>query len=218
MDKVVEKKVKVENLLLKKIRIIVFNIFVGFFNWFVVLLCLVVLGASYLWLIKPKYDFIASNKEFAFREDEYDEKVKYLKQLSDIKNLYKGINQSDKDKIDLILSARQDLDRLKIILLREVDKASKERGALADNVVITPLDNSMEKLIKINEEVKNKSHFSKLRLVQVSFSAKNISYEQLKRLLARLEFSLRIMDVTDLKFDPLAKEATIKLVTYYLEQ
>ncbi|MCX6792483.1 MAG: hypothetical protein NTY12_00480 [Candidatus Falkowbacteria bacterium] len=210
---------KPENALLKNVRVVAFNIFAGFFNWFIILICLIILAAGYWWLIKPKYDFINNDTELSFRKTEYDEKVSYLKQLNDIKNLYKtSINQSDKDKIDLILSAGQDIDRLKIILLREVDKAVKERGAIIDNVVITPLDNSKEKMIKISDESKKGQSFDKLGLVQVSFDVKSINYEQLKRLLARLESSLRIMDVTDLNFDPVARSGGVKLLTYHLEQ
>jgi len=218
MDKVTIKTSRPESLLLKNIRIILFNIFSGFFNWFIILICLIILAAGYWWLIKPKYDFIASNQELNFREKEYIEKVAYLKQLNETKNLFKTINQSDKDKIDTMLSANQDLDRLKIVLLREMDKVVKERKATVDDVVITPLDNSSSKFIKINEASKKSTTFDKLRLVQVTFTAKGINYDQLKKLLTRLETSLRLMDVTDLNFDPSSGEAGVKLLTYYLDK
>lgn len=218
MEKINVKINHAGNPLFQKIRVILFNVFAGFFNWFIILICLILLIVGYLWLLKPKYTFIASNQELTIREKEYEEKVTYLKQLNDIKNLYKSISQADKDKIDLILSSGQDLDKLKIILLREVDKVGKERGATVDNIVITPLDNSRDKFITISSSSKKKALPDKLSLVQVSFTAKNINYDQLKKLLVRLESSLRIMDVTDLTFDPSARETGIKLFTYYLQK
>jgi hypothetical protein len=217
MDQINLKMNRPENPVLKNIRVVAFNIFAGFFNWFIILVCLIIIVAGYWWLLKPKYNFIASDQELTFRSKEYDEKVAYLKQLGDIKNLYKSINQSDKDKIDLILSANQDLDRLKIVLLREMDKVGKERGATIDDVVITPLDNSRDKIINLKGDNAKSPSFDKLSLIQVSFSAKSISYDQLKKLLARLETSLRIMDVTELNFDPKARVAGVKLVAYYLQ-
>lgn len=218
MDKINLKISRPDNQLLKNIKVLLFSAFASFFNWFIILICLIIMGASYVWLIKPKYDFIASNQELNFRNIEYEEKVNYLKQLNEIKTLYKSIGQADKDKIDLILSSRQDLDRLKIILLREVDKAAKEQGATVDDVVITPLDNSKEKIIKIKDDNKKAIIFDKLRLVQVTFNVKGIDYEKLKKLLVRFESSLRVMDITDLNFEPKSRQASIKLVTYYLEK
>jgi hypothetical protein len=217
MDKIKLKTSKPVNPALKNLGILMFNYFAKFFNLFIILVCVIVLVAGYWWLIKPKYDFIATNQELTFREREYENKVEYLKQLGEIKNLYKSISQADKDKIDIILAWRQDVDRLKIALLRQVDKVGKEKGVTVDNIVITPLDNSFEKLIKINEPFKQNGLSDKLKLMQITFDVNNLSYAQLKQFLNRLEISLTIMDVTKLIFDPGTKQAKIELVTYYLE-
>lgn len=219
MEKINLKMKNEPSQLVKSIGTVLFNVFANFFNWFVIIICLAILVSGYWWLIRPKYDFIASDQELSFREREYEDKVQYLKQLNEVKNLYKSINQVDKDKIDSMLSARQDIDRLKIVLLREIGQVGKETGATLDNIVITPLDNSAGKFITIGAPAPaNNQLFSKLKLVQISFSAKTVDYASVKKLLTRLEKSLRIMDVTKINFDPGARQASVELVTYHLEQ
>jgi len=203
----------------KNLGVVLFNVFANFFNWFVIIICLMIMISGYWWLIKPKYDFIASDQELNFREREYEDKINYLKQLNEIKNLYKSINQADKDKIDAMLSTRQDLDRLKIILLREIGQLGKERNVAVDNIAITPLDNSSTKFITLAQQpTPTNPLFGKLQLVQVSFVIKNVDYENLKKFLGRLETSLRVMDVTKISFEPSARQVAVELVTYYLQK
>ncbi len=217
MANIIFKKKHEPSQALKNLQVVLFNLFAGFFNWFIIVICLTILIVGYWWLIKPKFDFISSDQELTFREREYEDKVTYLKQLNEVKNLYKTISQSDKDKIDAMLSANQDIDRLKIILLREIGQVGKQQKINVSNIVITPLDNSREKLIKIAEEPKQSPLLDKLKLVQVTFLAEQIDYVGLKRTLSDLEKSLRLMDITRVTFDPSARKASIELVTYYLE-
>jgi len=218
-NKINLKSNKESSQLVKSIGAMMFNVFASFFNWFVMVICLLILISGYWWLIKPKYDFIASDQELTFREKEYEDKVTYLKQLNEVKNIYKNINQSDKDKIDSMLSVRQDVDRLKIILLREVGQLAKETGAALDNVVISPLDNSTGKFLNIAEsQSSNNPLYAKLKIVSVSFSLRTVDYTAVKNILTRLEKSLRVMDVTKLSLDPNGKSASVELMTYYLEQ
>lgn len=203
--------------LAKNIGVVLFNVFANFFNWLIIIVCLFILIVGYWWLIRPKYEFIASDQELAFRAREYEDKVAYLKQLNEIKNLYKNINQADKDKIDVILSSNQDLDRLKIILLKEVSQLSKEQPIAISNIVITPLDNSKEKFIKIGQAPKDSPLYNKLQIVQISFVIQNIDYPILKNLFTRLEKSLHIMDVFDFNFDPAGRQVSVVLFTYYLQ-
>jgi hypothetical protein len=217
MANIIFKKKHEPSQLMKNLQVVLFNIFAGFFNWFIIVICLTILIVGYWWLIKPKYDFISSDQELTFREREYEDKVTYLKQLNEVKNLYKGISQADKDKIDIMLSANQDIDRLKIILLREIGQVGKQQKIGVSNIAITPLDNSKEKLIKIAQEPKPSPMLEKLKLVQVTFLAEQIDYAGLKRMLTELEKSLRLMDITKVNFDPSARKASVELVTYYLE-
>ncbi len=204
---------------LKNLGVVLFNVFANFFNWFVILICLTILVSGYWWLIKPKYDFIASDQELNFREREYEDKINYLKQLNEVKAVYKSINQADKEKIDAMLSSQQDLDRLKIILLREIGQLGKERNVAVDNIAITPLDNSSSKFITIAQApTATNPLFGKLQLVQVSFVIKNVDYDNMKKFLGRLETSLRVMDVTKISFEPSARQVAVELVTYYLQK
>lgn len=210
------KIIKPPSQLFKNLGVVLFNVFASFFNWFVIIICLMILLVGYLWLVKPKYDFIASDQELNFREKEYETKVSYLKQLNEVKNLYKSISQDDKDKVNTILSINQDLDRLKIILLREIGQVGKEQKVAVDNIVITPLDKSRDKLIKIVAPSKNNPLLDKIQIVKVSFSLQTVDYDQIKKVLARLENSLRLMDVTNINFIPTTHSCSVELFAYYL--
>lgn len=220
MAQIVFKKENKENKepsqLVKNLSVMLFNIFANFFNWFIIIICLFILIIGYWWLVKPKYEFIASDQELQFRAREYEDKVNYLKQLTEVKNLYKAIGQNDKDKVDLILSSRLDIDRLKIILLRELSKVGKDLRTPVDKIVITPLDNSKEKLLNIAAAPGSNPLYNKLQIVEISFIVQSTEYNSLKQFMSRLEKSLRIMDVTKVDFDPTNKQATITLRTYYL--
>jgi hypothetical protein len=204
--------------LFKNLGVVLFNVFASFFNWFVIVVCLIILIVGYWWLIKPKYDFIASNQELTFREREYETKVSYLKQLNEIKSLYRSITPGDKDKVSTILSINQDLDRLKIILLREISQVGKEQQIPIDNIVITPLDSSRDNLIKLVSPSKEAALMNKLHIIKISFTLQEINYDQIKKVLLRLESSLRLMDITSINFNPVARNAGLELFAYYLEK
>ncbi len=203
--------------MLKNIATVLFTFFANFFNWFIIVVCLVVLISGYWFLIKPKYDFIISDQEITVKEKEYEDKVNYLKQLGEVKNLYKTITDSDKEKVDYILSSSMDIDALKIALLREVGYLGRLYRVTVDNVVITPLDNSSDKFLVIAEPPKPSSQLQNFQIVTVSFSLGGVDYPRLKQVLAKIERSLRIMDVVSVDYNPDSRTANVVLYAYYLK-
>ncbi len=203
--------------LFKNIATVLFTFFANFFNWFIVVICFVILISGYMFLIKPKYEFIISDQEVAIKEKEYEDKVNYLKQLGEVKNLYQTITDADKEKIDFILSANQDLDALRIVLLREVGFLGRLYRVNIDNVVITPLDTSDGKLLTIAQEPKPNPELANLQIVTVSFSVTGVDYSRLKQMILKIEQNLRIMDVVRLDYNPQARSANLVLYTYYLK-
>lgn len=195
-----------------------FSLFANFFNWFVVFVCLVVLAAGYWFLIRPKYEFVASNQEIADEERQYEQKVTYLKQLNEIKNLYRAISVTDKDKIDSMLSVSEDVDALKIALLRDIGFVARLNKARVENMETTVVDNPGDKFVSIAENRESNALSPNLKLVTVSFTLKDVDYDRLKKILTRLERSLRILDVSKLDFNPKENEAKLEVFAYYLEQ
>jgi len=200
----------------KKNLAISFSFFAQFFNWFIVIICVCVLGAGYWWLIRPKYIFVTSNQEVVRAEKQYEQKISYLKQLNEVKNIYRSISQSDKDKIDTILSSNFDIDALKISLLREISFVGRLNGVSVDNIDAVPLDNSQDKFLTLSPDKKIQS--DKLKIVKVSFTLNGANYDSLKRIVGRLEKNLRLMDVTQFDFNPSSNQAKVELFAYYLQK
>ncbi len=192
--------------------------FANFFNIFVVIMCGLILAAGYWFLIKPKYDFVASNQRVLEEEKIYQQKVKYLKQLTEIKTLYANVSAEDKKKIDAILSAGQDVDTMKIALLREISYIGKANGASVENPESTVLDTADGKFLALKKSREAMPANAPIDLIKISFTLEKTDYEQLKRILVRLERSVRLLDVTSIDFDPALRRAKIELYAYHLKK
>ncbi|HRH33287.1 MAG TPA: hypothetical protein PK720_04085 [bacterium] len=191
--------------------------FANYFNWFVLLVCVIILFSGYWWLIKPKYNVIIRDELIKKEEKIYDDKMTYLQQLDEVKDLYKKISDSDKNKIDTILSAGQDIDTVKINLLKEITYLGKINNAIVEKLDITPLDNSEGKFIDLVKNPRLNFKNENLQIMIVSFKLNGVDYESLKRIVGRFEKNLRLMDITKLEFDPANQTATIELNVYYLK-
>lgn len=189
------------------------GIFANFFRWFIVLACVIILGSGYWWLLKPKYDLIINDEEFKKEEKIYQDKVAYLQQLRAAKNAYDKISSTDKNKIDTVLAAGQDIETLKINLLQQLTALAKLNGATIESMEINPLDNSSEKLINITKERRASGN---LQIIQLSFTITEVDYQPVKRMLERLERSLHLMDVSKFEYNPADRSATLEVFTYYL--
>ncbi len=192
--------------------------FANFFNLFVVLMCLLILAAGYLFLIKPKYDFVASNQRVIEEEKMYQQKIDYLKQLNEIKALYATVSAEDKSKIDTVLSAGQDIDSLKIALLREIGYIGRINGASVENLEPKVLDNTDGKFISLKKGRDTMPANAPLDIILITFTLEKTDYEQLQRILVRLERSIRLLDVTAVDFDPALRRAKIELYAYHYKK
>ncbi len=201
---------------LAKPSLISLNIFANFFNWFVVLICVIVLASGYWWLIKPKYEVVINDEAFKQQEKIYQDKIEYLKKLTEVKNVYNNITAEEKEKIDAIISAREDIESLKIDILKEISYLGKLNKVQIESFEITPLDNSKDKFINLVNDKQASIAGDKLQIITVSFVIKEVEYDQLKRILTRFEKSLRFVDITKLSYNPDVKQANVELYAYHL--
>ncbi len=194
------------------------HFFANFFNFFVVLMCVVILAVGFWFLIRPKYQLVTSDQEVIEERKVYQQKLLYLKQLNEIKTLYATVSESDKKKIDSVLSAGQDVDTLKIALLREIGYIGKIHGAAVQNMDVQLLDTSEGKLISLNKKTGTFSGGKGVELINVTFNLEKVDYDQLKRILVRFERSLRLLDVKSLEYDPALRRAKVSLYAYHLKK
>jgi len=199
-----------------KPSLISLNIFANFFNWFVILICVIVLASGYWWLLKPKYDVVVNDEAYKQQEKIYQDKIAYLQKLVAVKNVYNNIPDEDKKKIDAIISAGEDFESLKINILKEITYLGKLHEVPIESFELTPLDNSEDRFINIVSENQSVAG-NNLQIIIVSFVMKDIEYATLKKILTRFEQSLRFIDVTKLSYNPDSKQADIELFTYYLQ-
>lgn len=192
------------------------GIFANYFSWFIVLVCVAVLTGGYVWLLKPKYDVINNNDQYKREEEIYQEKVTYLRQLRDVKDIYDSISNEDKNKIDSVLSVGKDLETLKLNLLQDLTYLAKINKAKISDLEITPLDNSEEKYVNLVKEKTSSLNTSRVQIITVNFVVNSVEYTGLKRILERLERNLNLMDVVNVDYNPELKQATLQLYTYYL--
>lgn len=192
--------------------------FANFFNIFVVLMCCLILAAGYWFLIRPKYQFVASNQRVMDAEKEYRQKAEYLKQLNEIKALYAKVAPEDKAKIDAVLSAGKDIDVLKIALLREIGYIGKINGATVENLQPTVLDTAQGKFLALKKGRAGMPNDAPLDIIKISFTLNQVDYEQLKRIIVRLESSIRLLDITSLDFDPALRRAKVELYAYHFKK
>jgi hypothetical protein len=201
---------------LVKPSLVSLNIFANFFNWFVVLICIIVLASGYWWLLKPKYDVVVNDEAYKQQEKIYQDKITYLKKLNEVKNVYNTITDQEKEKIDAIISAREDIDSLKIDILKEISDLGKLNDVQMEGFELTPLDNSQDRFVSIANNKLSSIAGDDLQIIVVSFVIKEVEYDQLKRILIRFEKSLRFMDITKFSYNPDVKQANIELYAYHL--
>lgn len=194
------------------------HFFAYFFNYFVVLMCIVVLAAGFWFLILPKYRFVKSDQRVIEEVNVYKQKLSYLKQINQIKALYATVSVEDKKKIDQMLSAGEDGDSLQIALLREISYIVKAQGAIVETPQIQELDTSAGKFIDLNKEKNNTPTDPNVRIIDINMTISHLSYDQLKAILARWERSLRLLDVVKLDYDPALSRAKVELYAYHLQK
>lgn len=192
------------------------GILANFFHWFIVLACVAVLASGYLWLLKPKYQLIVNDDAFKREEKLYQDKVAYLRQLRDAKSAYDDISDEEKRKIDSLLSTGQDIETLKINLLRELTYLGKIYKAKIEDVQMTPLDNSQEKFITIVKDRQSALTNSNVQIITMDLTISEVDYLPLKRILERLERNLHLMDVVKFDYQPEDRQAILEIYTYYL--
>lgn len=191
------------------------GILANFFHWFIVLVCVIVLASGYWWLLRPKYTVIINDDAFKREEKLYQDKVAYLRQLREAKNAYDTISNEEKDKIDTLLSVGQDIETLKINLLRELTYLGKIYGATIEEVQMTPLDNSQEKFVSIVKDKQSALTGNKVQIIILNFTISEIEYASLKRMIERLEKNLHLMDIVHFEYEPENKQAILEVYTYY---
>ncbi|MCK5212270.1 hypothetical protein KAJ89_06215 [Candidatus Parcubacteria bacterium] len=172
-----------------------------------------ILTFGYFYILKPKYESIA--KEISATNEEKENKkadmVRILSRLSTYRNNYNAISHSDRERVEYLLPA----DPAPEILFLQMENLADQLGLLLVSLTVQPKTNDASQKKPISQKVTNiKVQGVELIAVQAMFVG--VDYKGLKMLLRRVEKNIRLMDITNLEFNPGAQTAVIELNTYYL--
>jgi hypothetical protein len=200
-----------------KLNLLMFKYF-SYLNYVAAVL---IIGAGFIFIIRPKYGEIGNEVEakLAGYRFQLDERDNYLNRLIDLNRIYEKIDKSNRDKIGGMLPE----DYNGTDLMRQLEKIVKSNGAL-----LTSLN-----IIADGEAIKSKNSKSKsagsggsspqrtvpenVGKIYAELEIEGVNYSVLKKLLASLENSIRLIDVEEVNFIPEDMTVKIQLAAYYLK-
>lgn len=199
----------------------VFDFFVRFFAWFIVIVCLAILFSGYWFLLKPKVDSITVDRENLSRDEDYLAKSDYLIKMNEIIKMYNDISREDKNRIEYILSSKYDFPRLKTVITRELNVLveslnPKDKSPIVniESIEVVDLDNPADKFPSI-VQVDRGPLVNQIGIAETSVTISGLDYIQFKEIMKELRTNLRLMDVIHLEYDPVAVIAKLKILVYY---
>jgi len=181
---------------------------------------LVVLTAGYFLLIQPKYQEMRGENEMTSQElqQAYAAKQTLLGNLNQLEQSYNQIKQADKDKINAMLPAKAEVERL----ISELEAIVLKNGLILASLSIEPQEKAKT---STKVEIKDENSGQKLKiaempegvaLVKISMGIVGSDYNGLKNLLRTIENNLRLLDIDKLDYNNAENKASLDLTAYYL--
>ncbi len=211
-----EKKTN-NNLFLQQKRAL--NLFLlHYFKHLAILSAFFILIFGLFYIVEPRYEKMNKivEEDRKKKEAEIAEIKNYLSQVEKLKEDFYSIPQNEVKRINRMVPSEFSPEDL----FPEIESLVKDKGTVVsieingDDKEVAK-DSLMQQLLKKVSKVKeNKSPLGK---IYISLDIVGINYSNLKKLLFDLENNLRLMDVTDVNFNPEEKTVNLKITTYYLK-
>lgn len=192
------------------------NIFLmRYFRLIIIAVCILLIAASYLYLIKPKYSKIS---EIETKSKENNEAIRndlasYYLQLEKYSQSYEKIDQEIVDKINIMLPENSKSEEL----LSQIEDIVRNRALSLSSIEIE-VDETKSSASNIkagaNKDAKG-SLPANVGIMKIKLEVLGVNYEKLKNLLSSLENNLRLMDIENLEFSPTDRKASFEISTYY---
>ncbi len=200
------------------------NIFLDrYFGAIAIITAVIVLVLGNLLLVWPKYKQIINDIESAEKKEslDYAKRQKYLNQLKELKSEYQKISQDDIKKIEIMLPQENNKEEL----LAQMENLISKNGFLLTDLRVEDVAAKQESSAGA---AKGQSAGDKglivqaakpgLNKVKININVVGTDYEGLKRLLGVIENNLRLMDVTNLFFDPEGRKSSLEMYAYYVDR
>ncbi|NCN25853.1 hypothetical protein COT94_01765 [Candidatus Falkowbacteria bacterium CG10_big_fil_rev_8_21_14_0_10_37_14] len=180
------------------------------FFWLInLIVIIIVFVVAYLFFLRPQYLNIVSNAKVNRAADSYLEQLMYYKQLLELKQVYLKIDQTDREKINSIVSVANEKNEL----FREFQYIIFSKGMTT--VSIEPVemdDNFVPPALSINSRGGNL--LASRRSIKTTIKIADANYTNLLDMLKVLELNQRIMDVSKINYDPAKHTAELEVLTY----
>jgi hypothetical protein len=201
------------------------NFFSVYFKFIILIVVLLIFVASYIYILKPKYDKAVE----AVKGNIVSQERVYLQQLNKLNNfkqlvaVYSKIPSDEKDKLNNLLPP----DYIKEQLFIELGYIIPQNGHN-----LTYLDFQKDKEIESEQEDQRRVNTEEelfalsfldelppdIGYINAEIRVANSTYNGVKNILKLLENNLRLIDVYEISFSPEDEVLELSFVTYYLDE
>ena len=188
-----------------------------YFGFIVVLAVVLLLYASYFYIIKAKQDNIKNNVEAANENKENHKAMlgKKLEKLQEYHLAYESVSETEKQKISIMIPEKAD----KFFLFTNMEAFILRQGLILDSIEIyesQTANNSRSR--RVETDVGTAAPVSDIDELKIDLSISGVSdYEHFKKVLFTFEKKLQILDINELNFDMEAGALNLTVTSYYLK-
>jgi len=187
------------------------------FNLVIVAIVLVLLFASYLLIIRPKFEttLVAIKSNIDQRETFYQSQRQKLVNLQAAVALYRKIGTDNIDKVNSILPDEYAKEKL----FGELEDLLSSKGLMLDSLQLSKEgeDNDDGPMVPRDQNSLSIPHSQNIGIIRAEMSLSSVDYVALKNLLPLLETQLQLIDVESLDFDPAGETVKLVYYTYYFK-
>jgi hypothetical protein len=185
-------------------------------RYFIVLnifIVIVILLASYFFLIKPKIDLtITGIKEnISIQQNALNVQRKKLADMEAALDFYRQIGDQELDEIISVLPNKYPKEKL----FGEIEDVIIQNGFRLSDISL----NLMEEvdLESLAPEINSLSSANNLGIIDINMTVSLVDYSNLKQFLSILERNLPLMDILNLSFSPGGDSLGLEVRTYYFK-
>ncbi|MEI7452089.1 MAG: hypothetical protein WCK37_02665 [Candidatus Falkowbacteria bacterium] len=209
-----------------------------YFGIVIAVVVVLIMSASYLYVLKPEYDGIIKNVNTTFFEK--NQLLPKYRESDSYKNIAKGYNIIDKTDVARVNAMIPD-EYIKEDLFTEIIFIVAHNGFKVNSLDVTKYSNKSATpaipggSARVANDAKTAALASAMPAtstattlvvnlpngvgaMNVKLSVSDITYKDFSKLLNTLEESLRLLDISDVTYNPGSKSAVFNFSTYYLKK
>jgi hypothetical protein len=200
----------------------VIGLFFQHYFYYIVLVEVIIIALlGYGFAVKPQFDAISAHQAEMRAVDEQTQSMlaqteKKNAEFQHLLDAYNGISAADLAAINTLLPESQYLETL----FSQLNAAARQNGIFLTAIVLndeTAANGPKSSRLEVSEQSAADAAADKgLRTVNLTLKVSGAGYPAFKNFLASLEQNTRLLDVSEVSYDPKSEAAEITLNAYYL--